>query len=76
MPGILHDILISRPKVSPDLKSISKNSQKPSSKGKLIEGQLKIINRRGIITLETPGKGLKGKFTEGDERETSGQKVI
>ena len=52
-------------KSSPNLKPRCRASPKSISKGKenLIDGQMRLISRRGVITLTRPGSGLKGKFT-------------
>ena len=41
----------------PIIKSITRDNS-----SNLIEGQLRLISRRGSIILSRPGKGLKGKF--------------
>ena len=56
---------MSKFKAPPDQKSKCRPIRKSISRdnsSNLIEGQLKLISRRGAILLSRPGKGLKGKF--------------
>ena len=62
-PGkVLHlKDFMSKFRAAPDLKS-TKRPVRKSTNNSLIEGQLRLVSRRGSIMLSRPGKGLKGKF--------------
>ena len=56
---------------------------KGNPNGIIDQGQLRISSKWGIISLERPGRGLKGKFkiqpgeqNRGDEKKGSGPEVI
>ena len=60
---------MSKFKAAPDLKATKRPIRK-STNNSLIEGQLRLVSRRGAIILSRPGKGLKGKF---EIQETGGK---